>query len=408
MIQDRIIVCVANSWDYDPTCKHHIMKVLSRHNDIVWINYHGTRRPRADLSDLRSACSTLRRFIQGVRPVGPTFVQLTPLCIPGATNTVLAWLHDRMLITQIRRAVRSLAGSARKSLQIWAFAPDVACLAGQFEEECFVYYCADEFSKFEGVCAERITAAENRMLKRADVVITTSESLLRAKRVHRPDAILARHGVDYDHFASAWRLNLSVPPDIASIPNPIFGFFGLIHHWIDVALIAEVARLRPGYSFVLIGECKVDVSRLRVQPNVHLLGRRPFAELPAYCSTFVAGMLPFVRSDLTVHVNPIKMYEYLAAGLPIISTPMPEALRFRGPVRFADTPQGFAERCDEVLSGDGTRTRAMISRTVEKESWLSKVEWLSDVVLQRLRETGQRPSTSCLKPSLKPRPLLSG
>lgn len=284
----------------------------------------------------------------------------------------------------------------------------MACLAGQFGEECFVYYCADEFSKFEGVCAERITAAENRLLKRPDVVITTSESLLRAKRVHRPDAILARHGVDYDHFASAWRSSLSIPPDIASIPSPIFGFFGLIHHWIDVALIAEAARLRPGYSFVLIGECKVDVSRIRVQPNVHLLGRRPFADLPAYCSTFVAGMLPFVRSDLTVHVNPIKMYEYLAAGLPIISTPMPEALRFRGPVRFADTPQGFAERCDEVLSGDGTRTRAMISRTVEKESWLSKVEWLSDVVLQRLRETGQRPSASCLKPSLKPRPLLSG
>lgn len=115
MIQDRIIVCVANSWDYDPTCKHHIMKVLSRHNDIVWINYHGTRRPRADLSDLRSACSALRRFIQGVRPVGPTFVQLTPLCIPGATNTVLAWLHDRMLINADPTR-RSVAGRFREKV----------------------------------------------------------------------------------------------------------------------------------------------------------------------------------------------------------------------------------------------------------------------------------------------------
>lgn len=384
MIKGRLIVCIGSSWDYDPTSKHQIMKILSRHNDILWINYHGSRRPEINRADLKDTWTVLRSVAQGLNQVDPSIVQLTPLVIPGARSLLLQRLHRYMLIAQIRRAVRAVAGRRHKPIQVWTFAPDIPFLAGALDEECFLYYCVDEYTHFEGFDSQRIKAAEDELMDRADVVIVTSQPLLETKRQRRPDAILVRHGVDYDHFAAAWRRSLPCPADLAAVPRPIFGFFGLLHHWVDQALIAEVARLRPLYSFVLIGDCKVDVSELESLDNVFLLGRRAYEDLPSYCAAFDAGMLLFARNLMTRNVNPVKMYEYLAAGLPIVSTPLPEAQRYEGPITIADTPQRFAEACDHVLAGYDPRDRKTTSQSVRDEAWLSKVEHLSDIVMAKI------------------------
>ena len=128
MISGRIIVCVANSWDYDPTSKHHIMRILARANDVVWIDYHGTRRPEISRADVKAGWRVLRRCARGIRRVHPTILQVTPLVIPGVTSRLLRSLHQRMLIAQIRRAIRSVDGWQEKPLQLWSFAPDVPYL----------------------------------------------------------------------------------------------------------------------------------------------------------------------------------------------------------------------------------------------------------------------------------------
>jgi len=383
VIQGRIIVCIASAWDYAPTGKHHIMRCLAEHNDIVWVEYHGTRRPSVTGSDLRAAWSAVRRFARGARRIGPSFMQITPLVLPAPRGRRLGQLNGMLLARQIRRAVRALSEYESKPIQVWSFAPDVPHLVGRLKEECFIYYCVDEYSEFEDLDADRIRAAECELLDRADVVLTASEPLWQAKRRRRADAVLARHGVDFEHFASAWRYKLDPPADIVSVPKPILGFFGLIHHWIDTSLLVAVARLRPAYSFVLLGDCRAENSALRQQPNVYLLGRRPYADLPRYCATFRAALLPFGRNAMTRHINPIKMYEYLAAGLPVVSTPLPEAERYRGPIRIAETAEGFAKACDEALAAADAGGREAVSRVVEHESWPSKVETLSQVVMQR-------------------------
>jgi glycosyltransferase involved in cell wall biosynthesis len=383
MIKGRIIVCVASSWDYDPTGKHHIMRILSRHNDILWINYHGSRRPKLNRADLTGAGRALRRVTRGLRRVSSSIAQLTPLVIPGATHPWLRRLHERMLISQIGRAIREVAGDRRPPVQVWSFAPDVPYLVGAFDEECFLYYCVDEFAQFEGFDPDRIRAAENELVRRATVVVTSSEPLLASRRAIRPDTVLVRHGVDFDHFASAWRSSLAQPADLAAIPRPIFGFFGLIHHWVDRTLIAEVARLRPFYSFVLIGDVKVDVSELARLDNVFLLGRRPYDMLPAYCSCFDGGLLPFCCTAMTRNVNPVKINEYLAAGLPVVSTPLPEVQHSAGPVVTADTAQRFAEACDRLSASCDQHDREAISRCVEHDTWSARVEQLSAIIEAR-------------------------
>lgn len=384
MIQDRLIVCVASCWDYDPTSKHHLMRILSKHNEILWVNYHGSRRPEVTRTDLIDTWGALRRVVKGLERVSDTMTQFTPLVIPGAANPCLALAHRRMLLAQIRRAVRAVRRSSEQPIQVWSFAPDVPYLIGALGEECFVYYCVDDYRQFAGFDAHRIAEAENDLVDRADIVVTTSAALLASKRTIRPDAVLVRHGVDFDHFASAWRRPPDPPADLASVPRPIFGFFGLVHHWIDCKLLAEVARLRPDYSFVFIGDCKVNVSELAALDNVYFPGRRPYAQLPAYCAAFDAAMLPFTTDAMTRSINPVKMYEYIAAGLPVVSTPLPEAAHLPQAVTIADTPQRFAEACDRALTDDCTKGEEL-SRIVAHETWAVKVEYLSDLIAARTR-----------------------
>lgn len=379
-IRGRVIVSIASAWDYDPTSKHQIMRVLARDNKIVWVNYHGTRRPTFARRDVGAADRAIARFLRGAERVDENILQVTPLVLPGARRASVRRLHEWMLRAQVARAIRSVDPQRRYPLQIWSFAPDTACLAGAFEEECFVYYCVDEYSEFQDFDRERIVAAERATLRRADVVITTSRELYDTKRALHPNVHLVRHGVDFDHFAGAWQDELPRPSDMPAMAGPVFGFFGLIHHWIDTELIVDVAKRRPQYDFVLIGDCKVDVSKLRASSNVHLLGRRDYASLPAYCAAFDAALLPFVVNAMTRNVNPIKMYEYLAAGLPIISTPLPEAKRFSTAITFANDANSFARSCDRVLQHQGPRRREQIAGLVREESWHAKVATLCKIV----------------------------
>ncbi len=405
MIEGRVIICLASSWDYDPTSKHQIMKILSKRNFVLWVNYHGTRPPKANLKDARACIKALKRVSQGPRPIHETMVQFTPLVFPGASSAPVRFAQKHLLVTQLKRAIRKLPVPRSMPIQIWSFAPDVPYLIGSLNEERFVYYCVDEYTKFEGFNTDAIRRAEAKMLTNADVVLTTSQSLYESKTKVRPDTRLVRHGVDFEHFAKAWREDLSTPEDITHICGPVFGFFGLIHHWIDVALIARVAHLRPQYNFVLIGDSGVDVSTLGDLPNVHLLGRKPYEMLPAYCAHFDAGLLPFVRSEMTENINPIKMTEYLAAGLPIVSTSLPEARRYGKAIRFGESPESFANACDHVLVNQPsdkirrTRRREAISKTVQNNSWSATVEQLSAIILSGSANTKQHRITKRLHTS---------
>lgn len=396
MIRGRLIVCVASAWDYDPTSKHHVMKILARHNDVLWVNYHGTRRPRLNGADVRGSFRALGRVARGVTPISDSMWQVTPLVAPGARHALVAGASQILLERQIKRAIHRIDPQRKRPVQLWTFAPDVPQLFGRFNEECSIYYCVDEFSEFAGINAERVRRSEAATLERADVVVTTSQALLDSRRATRPDTVLMPHGVDFDHFATAWRDALPVPHDIRPIPRPILGFFGMIEHWIDIGLLADVARRRPNYSFVLIGDQRTDVSTLRSLPNVFLTGRRQYQELPRYAAAFDAALLPFVQSTMTRNVNPIKMHEYLAAGLRVVSCGLPEAARYPEHILSVDGAGAFASACDRVLAERIHHPRYVVARTVHGETWTSRVERLSELVTRAIESSSGTKSRAAI------------
>jgi glycosyltransferase involved in cell wall biosynthesis len=179
--------------------------------------------------------------------------------------------------------------------------------------------------------------------------------------------------VDYEHFRRATDEATPVPPELQNLPRPILGFHGLIADWVDLPLIAELARMRPQWSIVLVGRGDTDLSPIQGLPNVHVLGHRPYERLPEYLRGFDIALLPFVVNELTLAANPLKLREYLAAGLPVVAAPLPEIARFEGLVSLASTAQEYLQKIEALLAAKRTGPSRERSEQMAGESWDGKV-----------------------------------
>ena len=204
------------------------------------------------------------------------------------------------------------------------------------------------------------------------------------------------HGVSYDHFARPRDDAVQVPQAMRGMRAPVFGFFGMIADWIDLDLIAVLARRKPEWSFVLLGQQSTSIDVCADLPNVHLLGRVPFDALPGYCKAFDVGLIPFRLNRLTLNVNPIKLREYLAAGLPVVSTDLPEVRRYRPHVHIGRSVDEFESACEQALQERTAHHCELRQAAVRNETWRDKVEQLSALVDDVL-----------IKPARAPKPTTS-
>jgi glycosyltransferase involved in cell wall biosynthesis len=377
MIQGNDIICFANDWDGDPLSKKHIILRFARENRVLWVNSTGNRNPTASVRDLRRAWKKIRQSLRGCRPVEKNIFVFSPLVIPFHGNRAARWLNRHLLRWSLRRCCRRLGF---RNPITWSFVPSSGDVVGSLGERLVVYHCVDEYSKFTGTDASAILDMERGMMEGADLVVVSSSQLYQTKQRYNPNTFLVTHGVDVAHFRTACQPALRSPADSGDLQQPVIGFFGLIADWVDIEVFRYLAAARPHWTLLLIGEIQTDVSALRELPNVRLLGRRGYQTLPAYCKAFDIAILPFVMNELTVAANPLKLREYLAAGLPVVSTPLPEVVKLDGLVRTARTPEEFLNQI-EILLAEGKRgPDAAVSRQMEHESWDHKVEELSRIV----------------------------
>ncbi|MCG3137213.1 MAG: hypothetical protein HJJLKODD_01056 [Phycisphaerae bacterium] len=377
MIRGRNIIAIASNWHFDPTSKHHVMRILAEENHVVWVNYHGSRRPQLNKGDLSAIWNKLGQIRQGPEQITPTLTVLTPLLLPLPGSRWARSLNQQLVVRQIRRVLRRLPD---QPVQLWSFAPDVDYLVGRFNEELDLYYCVDEFSAFSTYDAATIQQLERALIDRCDLVITTARNLQNSKSAYHPHTYLVNHGVSYDHFARAMEPQTDIPEAIRGVPAPIFGYFGMVQDWLDQELIEAVARRHPDWSFVFLGKQEVAVDRLRTLPNVHLLGQVKFADLPGYCKAFDVGLIPFKINNLTINVNPIKLREYLAAGLPVVSTDLPEVRAYRPHVLIGENAENFESACRQALQQRSLYHRQQRQAAVRHETWPDKVREIAHYV----------------------------
>jgi glycosyltransferase involved in cell wall biosynthesis len=385
MLRGQDIVCFSNDWDGDPLSKKHLMVRLARENRVLWVNSIGCRNPRASTRDLKRIAKKLGDFARGVRRVAPNLWVYGPLALPFHGDPRARWINERWLKASLRFACGLLRF---RNPIVWSFVPSTADAAIGLRRRLLVYHCVDEFSEFTGTDARAIAEMESKLLSKADLVFVSAGSLLETKRRQNPHTFLVTHGVDVAHFRKALDPKTPIPADLPRDERPLVGFFGLVEDWVDLELVREIAAARPHWSIALIGEVATDTAPLRGLENVKLLGRRGYDQLPGYCRGFDVAILPFRINKLTVAANPLKLREYLAAGLPVVATAIPEAQRLSPPIRVAAESRDFLAHLDAVIESGQTGPRPEISRTMDEETWDRKVEEVEAAVgrfLERAR-----------------------
>lgn len=381
------IVCFANDYRGDPTSKHHIMRLLAGYTDVLWVESAGMRRPQlSNPLDLKRIVARLRRSAAGVQQDGSDRLHVvSPLSIPLPGRRFATQANRLLYRRAVNKALIGL-GLTRRPL-LWVYTPTVAPYLASMPRVGLVYHCVDRWWAFSDYDSKVMRDCHAQLCQEADVVFASAGELLEDCLRYTPRAYLLRHGVEWDHFARAALAPPARPADIADLRGPIIGFFGLIHEWVDQDLLCQVAAAFPEATLVLIGRVQVDDARLRAMPNIRLLGQRPYADLPAYAAAFDVALVPFVRNELTAAVNPIKLREYLCAGLPVVATALPEIvlLSDRPQLRVAETADEFVAGVREFLGArrdpEGRRAAAEAERG---ESWVGRCAAMARLLRRHL------------------------
>jgi len=249
---------------------------------------------------------------------------------------------------------------------------------GKFGEDAVVYDCADEISEFRQAAMNReaVLAQEKELLSRVDGLVATSQTLYDRKSEflnQNAEARLIRNAAEVGHFSKALKIT-GKPGDLESIKKPIVGYFGYLADWLDWPLIEHVVREGIEFDWVFIGPCTRNLDVLEAMDNFHYLGRKPYEQLPEYIAHFACAHIPFDRTPLTVHVNPVKIYEYLAAGTPVVATSLPELKFFEDTCSITNDPSEYLDMVRAAVSGDSNEKRNARSERVKNETWDSRVD----------------------------------
>jgi UDP-galactopyranose mutase len=272
----------------------------------------------------------------------------------------------------------------------WYYTPMALPFTEHLSPEFVVYDCMDELSAFKFAPPE-LTIREKQLLQMSDVVFTGGHSIYEAKQNAHPNIHPFPSSIDKAHFGMA-RTTVSDPADQAHIPHPRFGFSGVIDERMDIELIGQVAAARPDWHFVMIGPVvKIDPASLPQGPNIHYLGGKDYKELPSYIAGWDVAVIPFAMNESTKYISPTKTPEYLAAGKPVISTPIRDVVRPYGDnnlVHIASTAEEFITCAEKELKKRGRKTwmakvDAFLSGNSWDRTWSQMVRQIENIVVKQ-------------------------
>jgi len=272
--------------------------------------------------------------------------------------------------------VRTLVTATLREHQVadyvlWYYTPMALGFTQQLNPRLIVWDCMDELSAF-AFAPKELREREAELLRRAHVVFTGGVSLYEAKRDRHHNVHPFPSSIDQAHFAQA-RAATQEPADQAAIPHPRIGFCGVVDERFDIELLRASARLKPDWQWVIIGPVvKIDPSSLPQAPNIHYLGKKNYSELPGYMAGWDAAMLPFARNESTRFISPTKTPEYLAAGLPVVSTSITDVIRPYADlklVKIADEPADFVAQIAAAIAEKDEQWLARVDQHLALGSW---------------------------------------
>jgi len=371
------IVCYAEDWGRLPSSTQHLMRGLSRTHPILWVDSLGLRAPSASKGDLSRIITKLKRFVSGIKEVEPKIFVLTPIVIPLYKYTLVRWINRLILKFVIKRFLRK-QGIA--DFIQWSSCPSSANMVNALGEKANIYYIGDEFSEFTQFDQGLVGKLERRLLIGADLLLVVSDQLAKTKAQFNPLVIKIPHGCDYAHFAQTQVFaENDIPSDLQNIPNPRIGYYGLIRDWFEFDMLHNIFGSHPEWSLTLIGPSDTDTSKISSLPNVHLLGPKPYTELPKYLRGFDVCIIPYRKTEITINANPLKLLEYLSSGKPVVTTDLPSVYPYRDGLIITSSPAEFEAGIQKALGECESRKCHTRMRLAEANSWQSRVDKIESI-----------------------------
>jgi glycosyltransferase involved in cell wall biosynthesis len=276
----------------------------------------------------------------------------------------------------------------------WYYTPMMLAWSNHIKTATVVYDCMDELSAFKNAPQE-LRDREAELMSTADLVFTGGQSLYEAKREKRESVHCFPSSIDVDHFAQALQVTED-PEDQKTIAHPRIGFCGVIDERCDLELLREIADMRPDWHFVMIGPVvKINEEDLPRRENIHYLGGKKYDELPNYIAGWDVAMMPFALNESTRFISPTKTPEYLAAGRPVVSTPIRDVVRpygEKGLVHIASTPEQFVQAIQAAMGEDPVVRMEQVKEFMKDMSWDKTQRHMSDLINEVLRSREQMAS----------------
>ncbi len=381
------IICFSDApWEYPLwTNKQHVMSRISKLGHRVlyadpqfgfvgWLKWFITGRV------------SFARLFRWLKREGETLWIFAPILFPPRF-TICRRVNDFLRLLGVRALARWL-GFEKPIL--WIYHPDAVYFAGKLERSMVVYDCVDEYSTFPAYTAparnREIRGNEEKLLKLADVVFTTSKPLFELKREFNPNTYLVQNVGDAEHFGKAMLEGTIIPPDIASIKKPVIGYVGALDAYkVDFELVRYIAVERSDWSIVLIGpvaegDPATKVNGFKKFSNVHFLGERPYRELPDYIKDFDVCIIPYSINEYTRYSFPLKVYEFLATGKPVVTTALPSVMELSDVLKIAPNYEQFVQFLEEALEGDSPKAKAQRLKVARENTWEHRVQQLLTLV----------------------------
>ncbi len=391
------IVCFAGEdwWYHHPHSKNHLLKRYALRNKVLFVNSITMGLPSISNPDFfLKIRRKLKSYLRWLRKVPEGLWVMTPVNLPFYGSRIGRWINRILLVAQLRVAML-LLGISRPIL--WVAIPTAAEMAGRLGEKLLLYQVSDKYDANEdsALSGQVIRKYDRELKDAADVVLYSGRKLFR--EATEPNRYFLEQAVDFEHFSE---LKAEPAPELAGIPHPILGYFGSMDYVMDTELMAEVARLRPGWHWVMLG-LKSNLIRVTA-PNIHFLGAKPYGALPRYIRQFDVCVLPWRETNtFTSYGSAIKVREYLATGKPVVMAPLYEYLETPG-LRFYRGTEGFIAQIEAALAEDTPALAARRQSVVKDGTWDERAHQLAALINSLLR--GQRYTVS----SAELHPLMEG
>lgn len=390
MSERLTIVCFSSQpWEDGMwTNKQHVMSRVAKQHRVVFVNFGGQSPFKFAKNNGVSLASLGRPSVRRV----DTSLEVLDVWAPtwlnflGRGHAAREWNDFEHRVDVVNRWLRE---QGIEDVVVWVYHPGYGASVARLPQRLVVYDCVDEYSafpEFKGA-EEWIRRRERELCQLASVVTCTAPALYETKRELAPGRTHLVHNVgDFAHFQQAMDSDTRVPLDLASARRPVIGFIGAVSDYkLNIDWLAHLAQARPDWTLAVIGPTGVadpgtDVARLQALPNVKLMGHRSYDELPNYLKGFDVAVIPYRINDYTRAVFPIKFFEFMASGRPVVISALPAVQRYWGATLVAETADDFVQKCQQALSADSESARERRLQLARENSWPERVKKLLGLV----------------------------